>query len=190
MSSKISIDKITGPVLMASSSTTNTSMNQNLAFLADFNKRHELNSLTKSATTSNLLKHKSYSFLMSKQLIKKVTGHSGQLATASSVNPANPNDIIPELNPVATDASSSVSSNLSYINGNKLASCSTNYNSFRSNSTIAYNLSSNLSYTQIMNSDFNSHYNGNNNKNNNNNNFSSTYSTTLPRRIFLKANTS
>jgi hypothetical protein len=134
----LSVDQITAPVLIASSSSTNASMNNNLSFLADFNKIHEQNSLSKSATTSNLLKHKSYSFLMSKQIAKKI-GSNGQSSSGNSNNLS-----LSVMNPTATSSSttttsSSISSNLSNFNPhvNCLTHSMTNFNSTDQNNSYS-----------------------------------------------------
>jgi hypothetical protein len=124
----LSVDQITAPVLIASSSTTNSSMNKNLSFLADFNKIHEQNSLSKSATTSNLLKHKSYSFLMSKQLSKKLGSNvSSGSNNNTSLSVMNPAAVAAASSSTTTPTSSSVSSNLS--NFNSMTHSMSNFNS-------------------------------------------------------------
>jgi hypothetical protein len=163
----LSVDQITAPVLIASSSTTNAAMNTNLGFLADFNKLHEQNSLSKStaaAQGSGLLKQKSYSFLVSRQLIKRIgTSHSNSNNISLSVmNPVTTNNA----NSTSTTASSSsVSSNLSYYANSNF---NNNNNSSQSNGP-----------TQSM-----------SNFNNNNSDQQNSYSSSTLKRSFIKSKTS
>ena len=68
---------ISGPVLVATLSTTNPDLNNNVEFLNDFNRMHERKMNKKSSKNSTFLfKNKSYSFLVSKDMAKKSSSYN------------------------------------------------------------------------------------------------------------------
>ena len=87
MSQKISTLQITSPILI-----TSTSMNvlNNSLITNDYinnNNNNSVNNICDSLNQSSLLKQKSFSFLMSKQLVRRTIPNSSSLST--SISPSN-----------------------------------------------------------------------------------------------------
>jgi hypothetical protein len=134
---------ISGPVFVASSSTTNPNINNNVEFLNDFNKIHERNSQLKHLTQQqqvNLFKNKSYSFLMSKEFVRKVNAANATTSYSNSVKLINnKRDVHHNKMTVSNTCSSISSSTNSSLNQSYSNNFSTSLNNSNNQNQTAFN---------------------------------------------------